>query len=46
METAIIIPPFREVGFGTVWILLEEGRWKMSTWDLLDSSRIGMMEQG
>ena len=31
MERDMIIPPLREGGLGIVWILWEEGRWKMST---------------
>jgi hypothetical protein len=31
----MIIPPLKRVVAGIVWILLLDGRWKMSTWWVL-----------
>lgn len=31
MERAIIMPPLKEGEAGIVWILVEVGRWKIST---------------
>jgi hypothetical protein len=40
-ERAIIIPPLKVGEAGMVWILLLEGRWKMSTLGLLDCGKRG-----